>query len=589
MTDAAKTIDVPDASTPRLTCYFKSRSEATDGETVDSVSRKAFLFQETGKKSSYVLQQQIESPGNEVKDANNPATQRDNIDYYSIPKPSHFVVEHVHPNSNTSSHFFFGGFQIISTKKMFEIYLTSQVGKEIYLMTCKGIPYKKEDTTAISAAAVQPKPQKWYRGICVVPGGPRSISKLRIKTIGSNSEDDMILYMKLTARIAENPSPLAPVSVPAPAPAAIINSNTNRKSKRVDQKALNHTFAPITNNAGEALTQSDLGAAMAGLSFMGREIEKNIAELLKEQSKKIEMHTESCFSKIELDLRDLKSTIITQHQSIEENQIIIKEQNRIMENQGSQINKLLNNEEDLKVRVQSLQADISILRYQVPKNVDIGGGNVDDDDDVRNNPGPITAGIDPRNTVLSVDDIKDSFITSKAVNESTDCTTGERNGKDETCQNSISDEERDIKIENIHLKRAIKNTAKIVAEPVAGCFPMMGDTEGEVRLDLKNVEEKREIKIDGKPFGGCGPIFIDTEEDVMRNIDAMVLSHPTKKISPEFSPNNDWPKIVNKDEECNYTANIEVALVEEEPSPDNPPISESSYKELSDSEKKEDE
>jgi len=107
MTDAAKTIDVPDASTPRLTCYFKSRSEATDGETVDSVSRKAFLFQETGKKSSYVLQQQIESPGNEVKDANNPATQRDNIDYYSIPKPSHFVVEHVHPNSNTSSHFFF--------------------------------------------------------------------------------------------------------------------------------------------------------------------------------------------------------------------------------------------------------------------------------------------------------------------------------------------------------------------------------------------------------------------------------------------------------------------------------------------------
>mmetsp|Transcript_27261 Transcript_27261/g.31289 ORF Transcript_27261/g.31289 Transcript_27261/m.31289 type:complete len:84 (-) Transcript_27261:70-321(-) len=83
-------------------------------------------------------------------------------------------------------------------------------------------------------------------------------------------------------------------------------------------------------------------------------------------------------------------------------------------------------------------------------------------------------------------------------------------------------------------------------------------------------------------------MFIDAEEDIMRNIDAMVLSHPTKKKSPESSPNSDSTKIINKDEECNYSANIEVALVEEEPSPDHPPISKSSYKELLNSEKKED-
>ncbi|MGK3734245.1 MAG: hypothetical protein ACI90V_001082, partial [Bacillariaceae sp.] len=63
--NTSKTNNVSDPSTPRLTCDFISRSEFTDVETVtvagkDGSVRKAFLFQETGKKSSYVLQQQEE-------------------------------------------------------------------------------------------------------------------------------------------------------------------------------------------------------------------------------------------------------------------------------------------------------------------------------------------------------------------------------------------------------------------------------------------------------------------------------------------------------------------------------------------------
>ena len=562
-------MDVPDPSTPRLTCDFISRTDGEAEQEQDGSVRKAFLFQETGKKSSYVLQQQQQqqqqqqedSTGKETKDSNDIAAQRGIVDYYSIPKPSHIVIE----NASINSTFFFGGFQIMCSAKNVEIYLTNHEGKETYLMTCKAIPYKKDDV----AAAVST--QKWYRAMCVVPGGPRSISKLRLKIVGSNSEHDRILYMKLTARLAENASP--------------------RKSEKVDQKASNHLkFAPPTTNT-TALTQSDLGSAMAGLSFMAREQEKNMTELVKEQSIRTEKLMESYFLRMELNLRDIKSTITAQHQSIKENQIIINEQKRIMEDQGSQISKLLNNDENLQVRVLSLQAEISTLRYQIPNNnnMDIRGANIDDDDDDddddRKNTGPIMIGTDQQNTALSVDDTKNSTSSTKAGTENIDRITGGRNDSDESCKNVVSDQERDTKMEFIHLRNAIQSTAKeIVAEPIANCFPMMGDAEEEreVRMDFKNAEEaERQMKIrnihfkdaikktareleEEKPFEGCGPMLVGAEEDIMRNIDAMVSSHANKKDSSE---------IVDKyDEDCSYTANIEVALVEEELlSPDQPP------------------
>jgi hypothetical protein len=573
--NSSKTTDVPDQSTPRLTCDFISRTDGEAGQEQDGSVRKAFLFQETGKKSSYVLQQHQQhqhedSAGEETKDSNDTAAQRGIVDYYSIPKPSHIVIE----NASINSTFFFGGFQIICSAKNVEIYLTNHEGKETYLMTCKAIPYKKDDV----AAAVST--QKWYRAMCVVPGGPRSISKLRLKIVGSNSEHDMILYMKLTARLAENTSP--------------------RKSEKVDQKASDHLkFAPPTTNT-TALTQSDLGSAMAGLSFMAREQEKNMTELVKEQSIRTEKFMESYFLRMELNLRNIKSTITAQHQSIKENQIIINEQKQIMEDQGSQINKLLNNDENLQVRVLSLQAEISTLRYQMPSNnnMDISGANIgddDDDDDDRNNLGPIMIGIEQQNSALSVDDTKNSTSSTKAATENIDCITGGRNNSDESCKVVVSDQERDTKMEFIHLRNAIQSTAKeIVAEPIATCFSMMGNAEEEreVRVDFKNAEEaERQMKIrnihfkdaikktarelkEEKPFGGCGPMLVGAEEDIMRNIDAMVSSHANKKDSSE---------IVNKyDEDCSYTANIEVALVEEELlSPDQPPnFDPSQHKEL---------
>ena len=113
----------------RLTCYFKT--EDGNGEMIPDVSNnteKVFLFQEEGKKSSFLLEPDKDN------DLANP--------FYSVQKTPNIVIEH------TNGTFFLGGLQLVSTAKSVEIYLTDKEGKETYLTTSKAITFNKEDTTA---------------------------------------------------------------------------------------------------------------------------------------------------------------------------------------------------------------------------------------------------------------------------------------------------------------------------------------------------------------------------------------------------------------------------------------------------------
>ncbi|VEU37241.1 unnamed protein product [Pseudo-nitzschia multistriata] len=116
------------------------------------------------------------------------------------------------------------------------------------------------------------------------------------------------------------------------------------------------------------LTQSDLGAAMSGLSFMARKTEENMANLFRQQSTKMEEHMNSYFSGLEMQMCSLKHTLAAQYQLIQENQIIMKEQQGIIEYQTAQIEKLANDNDELKEKMRSLQEDISIFRLQGPCN-----------------------------------------------------------------------------------------------------------------------------------------------------------------------------------------------------------------------------
>lgn len=510
-------------STTFLTCYLQSTRD-------NEKHRETLILEKVKGKSSFVLT----SPQIGANNTNDSASEQGNTEYYSIPKPSCFVFEDVHPNnSKISSHFFFGGFQIIANAKKFNIYLTSDKGKdEEFLMTCRGIPYTKEGGT-----------QKWFRALCVVPGGPRSISKLKIEPVdSSNSEDDMILYVKLTARLTAPQSimitpPVTTVSDTSSrkviSPCSTLEDNKNSK-QRLDQK--------VSSNNDPPVTQSDLGATMAGLSFMAREIEKNTVESLKEHSNKLETNMESYFSKLELGLRGLTSTLIAQHQVINENQTMIQEQER-------QIQKLLNNGLDLKVRVQSLQAEISILRHNLPI---VAGKNqlsnsVHDHDDNYVDIGD--------NDDYHHDEKEDHYID-----------VDDHNHYETTDSPSFSQDEEDVKIENDRVAKAKSKGA----DHIAGCFPVTSEIikEPQDPADIHKATKTTLRESDDKSFFRCGPIIADTEEQIMKNIDAMFLpSHASEnfKCSEILKNSSSMENVGNNDKEYNYTANVEVALIEKEP------------------------
>eukprot|EP00536_Pseudo-nitzschia_multiseries_P006760 jgi/Psemu1/324469/estExt_fgenesh1_pg.C_1480001 len=377
-----------------LTCYFRTSSNGNvDAVEKDGISGKISLFQEKGKKSSYLLQPQKQEGKEGSSDDN------EQIHYHTIPRPAHLIIEHTEPLTDDASTetkrncpFFFGGLQIVFSGKTVEIYLTNPDGKETYLMTCKGIPYRmnKKELGGKSAPIKISHVAEWHRAICVVPGGPRSISRLRIKLAGSVSAKDSttvrLHYMKLTARmvnhsqastdgtttkmpgtntnsqrVEQNKRNLHSSTMPIPGPTA--------NSQRVEQNQRNTNHSLMTSMAGNKgapqsqppLTQSDLGAAMAGLSFMARKTEENMTELFKQQSKQMEENIESFFAKMQMQMYTLNSTISVQQQLIKENQNIMKEQQKMIEHQTNQIQKLVDDNHDLKVKMQSLHVEFSLL------------------------------------------------------------------------------------------------------------------------------------------------------------------------------------------------------------------------------------
>jgi hypothetical protein len=553
-------------------CYFRTRNENGDDAGNETTFGKALLFQETGKKSSYLLQRK-EGQSLETMDAN------ETIAWYSIPKPAHVVVEHdKHTATSTDSKkdrtFFFGGLQLVFDAKNVEIYLTSPEGKETYLMTSKGIPYKMNDEGSISKESEsRERKVEWRRALCVVPGGPRCISSVRINLIGdtskaaSTSNTINVRYLKLTARIVNNQSPSSNMPSKIKLPSKTNNPPQIGKTSNPFMVAPAMSTTNPTSSSEPPLTQKDLGAAMAGLSFMARKTEENMSDLLEKQSKNIEKHLASYFTRIEMQMHALKPTLVMQHQLIKENQIMMKEQQQIIEYQTTQINKLLNDNQDLQVRVQSLQADVSILRSQVSDS-NTGEENSCYIQNAETSESKTTAKTSSFKSISPSDNAPSSLV--------------------------LRSKEIDIKMENAHLRKVIKNIARgIDEEPLlGGCGGTTGMHPGSMEDTVMNVENKshhhaesrekvktntnpidlekvvREAtkEIEDIPFsGGCGSILHGIEGEIMRKIDSVISSG----INPSAVSLDTTRSLKNKqkkysDEVYNHTSNIEVTLLQDE-------------------------
>jgi hypothetical protein len=449
------------AATPpsrRLTCFFKT--ENANGEIIpdlsNNASEKVYLEQEPGKKSSFLLE-----PDTSI------------TPFYTVEKPPNVIIEYENPQAAVpkDSTFFLGAFQMVSTAKTVEIYLTDVEGKESYLTTSKGISFNKEDKTA-----------SWYKTICVVPGGPRPILRLRIKLLSLRPVDAStakLQFMKLTARVAETPSPqpssaqvsgnaMSPPSgaftpVSAAASTSSANSSESAKPKSVffatqePVKPEPRQLPPANAAAPSAgVTQSDLGAAMAGMSFMARSTEKGIEEALDEQTKRLERSFGSCFMRMEQHLQFLQRHLIVQQQLIQESQETMELQQKTIEEQNNQIRTLVKQQDDLKIRVQSLQADMSIVRYH----------RLDTSSNMQGR----------KRDVVEPEEEKEEPLAPPVVEIGTkvrDIDEDEDDGISGIADNSMEEprEDRDVQLENINLKKLIQRTQReIEARPVT-CGP----------------------------------------------------------------------------------------------------------------------
>jgi hypothetical protein len=499
---------------PSLICQLQSGDFNLVG--ADNTIETTYLFPEEGKKSSFLLQSAMSISSD--------------AEFYSIPAPAVIVIENGRTKNSVGSPFFLGGFQLVSTAKSVEVHLTDIEGKEVHLMTSKGIPYMKEDTSA-----------RWHKVICVVPGGPRPTSKLRIKLSSLLPVDTTaakLQSIKLTARIAES---LSPMSTSA-SPKTLATSGVDTIDGGFGSSPSKSPTSPLVDGQGKQramspesapLTQSDLGAAMAGVSFIARSTERGIDGAIQEQTRRLEQHVETCFMKLEQQVCSLKSILLIQQQLLQENQHIMQQQQRRIDDQNGQLTELVKHHKDLQVRVQALQGDVSILRCQVPDGIDDDEGHHHNENDaeINNHNGTDDDYLNDRTipgVVLPIGDVCEDLESGHdSVPSKTEGVADRVNlAEIPLASNPI---EKEISPDDL-------GTVKDESAGTSG-LPVLSTSQGQDAFPVDNAVAKP-----------------DKSKEA-----------PTKLSNGLFVPQKKPFQNDNNDEQCNFVANIEVTLIEDEP------------------------
>jgi hypothetical protein len=546
---------------PRLKCQLLTEDETngTDGPAGDNVkgtTKTAYLLQEEGKKSSFLLQ----------------STTSSGSDIHSITAPATIVVENGTTNP-IRSNFFLGGFQLVSTTRSVEVYLTDNEGKEMLLMTSKGIPFMKEDTSA-----------PWHKVICVVPGGPRPISKLRIKLTSLLPVDTTtakLHSLKLTARIPLPQSPTTNESISTSTLPVTTSTTSTTKSGggggvglgpllSLSQGPIMRSppipgqgLARTMSNDTTPITQSDLGAAMAGMTFIARSTEKSIDGVIKEQTKQLGHHIGTYFMKLEQQVCSLQSILLVQQQLLQQNHNIMQQQQQQIEHQNGQLAELLKDQKDLQVRVQALQADVSILRWKEPD------GTFDDEDLLHqdrsdaeiykhNSAGDDAVDHDHDINIDDDDDVCiDQSIPGMIIPLGEVCDDEESSPGSMPQKEGVTDE---VNPDVIQLNSNPVVQKEMSNEDLGSVIVDETDrSNDDLAPSPPTTQEEQDVIC-------ASDNDLDTPSDIQLNNVPKVEPTPQKNTFHENDDNDNDEDT----KQCNYVANIEVSLVEDEsPSTDN--------------------
>lgn len=232
-------------STSRFECYV------TNDESIRSAETFAFSPEE-GKKSSFIL-----------------TSTHEDATVFGIEAPAHVCIQAVSSDDNQCVPFVLGGFEIVSNSRNLEIYVSDENDKETYLTTCRGIKWRPEVSTNAPDNQQPPPEDNWHKALLVIPGGPRTMTRIRFKMLSIRPPSDtksLVHYVKLKGRlpvverVPSQPQPLHHVS------------NTSADAQ----------FA--TTNASppqqQPLSISDVAAALAGVSMMVHSTEERLTKVL---------------------------------------------------------------------------------------------------------------------------------------------------------------------------------------------------------------------------------------------------------------------------------------------------------------------
>mmetsp|Transcript_17496 Transcript_17496/g.25876 ORF Transcript_17496/g.25876 Transcript_17496/m.25876 type:complete len:455 (+) Transcript_17496:146-1510(+) len=238
-----------DSSTEKVLSFgcIVTRDESTQRQQNGD---KCYSFgQEENKKSSFKLQFDEEER--------------------TFQRPCHVFIQ----TFSSQLPFLLGGFEFVSNSRSIEVYITeSDEKKETYLTTCRGVKIPDNDLH--------------FKSLLVIPGGPRSMVRLRLKLLSAQPKgttNSCIYEMKLKGRL-----PPAGATI-IEQPAATNQGITSRNPADHPPSAI-HPLKIVPESAprppapiSPSMSVSDISSGLAGISMMVRSTEDRLMGAMKAQ------------------------------------------------------------------------------------------------------------------------------------------------------------------------------------------------------------------------------------------------------------------------------------------------------------------
>jgi hypothetical protein len=425
-------------------CFFSNDETAS---TATSSTTATYPFHlEVNKKSSFLL----EAP----------------TDDFGCEKQAHFMVEAIATSVQQHQRvpFVLGGFEIVTNSRNIEVYVTDDAEdeKETYITTCRGIKYIEGQDL-------------WYKALLVIPGGPRSMKRLRLKLLSlrpPTATKSLFSFMKLKGRLPEVQQEYqSKTNLPK---SSAESQGHNHNHAVPQQQASNYGPAPTTQ---PALTASDMSAALAGVGMMVQATEQRICQSM--QSTVTDLG-----ATVGTRLQGVEQVVMAQSKGLLDLQQVIVRQQIVMAQQAELLTQMQQQQVDLMETMHTLQETLSLRVTMTSALADEAPATSTDEDTGAQRP---TAVVEDDGESSSEMQQQDSQSTTITTTTSVSSTTSVAHIPTEVMSTSEEDDDEDKPYSRP--RAADDNEAKESEEALPATAEVDTDVDENVAVAAKTVHE----------------------------------------------------------------------------------------------------